>query len=86
MLVWFKKDITNPYYVCPKDLKFSHDKYLAKKKKIEAQISIQKRLEQIEKENAKYIADKKKYLNIEIKDNDLVITPIQTVHDFLYFR
>ena len=36
----------------------------------------------IEKENAKYIVDKKKYLDIEIKDNDLVITPIQSVHDF----
>ena len=82
MLVWFKKDITNPYYVCPKDLKFSHDRYLAKKKKIEAQISIQRRLELIEKENAKYIVDKKKYLDIEIKDNDLVITTIQSVHDF----
>jgi hypothetical protein len=82
ILIWFKKDITNPYYVCPKDLQFSHDRYLAKKKKIEAQISIQKRLEQIEIENAKYVSNKKKYLDIEIKDNDIVIIPIQTVHDF----
>jgi len=82
MLIYFKKDITNPYYACPTDLKLVHDKYLAKKKKIEAQLSLQARLEKIELENSKYIVLKKKYLDIEIKDDNITIIPIQSVHDF----
>lgn len=82
MLVYFKKDISNPYYACPSDLSYAHDKYLAKKKKVEAKKTLQERLKKIELENNKYIAEKKKYLDIEIKSNDIVITPIQSVHDF----
>ena len=44
LLRFFGKDLHNSKYVCPDNLKAEHDRYVAKKAKVDAQLEIEKQL------------------------------------------
>lgn len=97
MLLRLKKDIRNPVFVCPENLKEAHDKWMkiirAKDERIqrerlrEQQIWEQERLQRfkVDSENneAEYRKKKGKYLGIKIEANGITMSVIPTVADFL---
>ena len=97
MLQYLGKDLHNPVYVCPKDLKGMHDKMMklvdAKRKK-EAerlakikQISEERKaLKQLEREKAaikKYKSARKKFFGLNIAGQGIKIVVLQSVDEFM---
>lgn len=89
LLDYFYLDTHNAHYVCPRNLKEAHDKLVEKKRKIEAKI----RAEQERKERIEHMSRMKQdilsfiqriqpFLGIEIKDEDIVIRPLESVTQF----
>lgn len=86
LLDYFHLDTHNAHYVCPKNLKKEHDKLVEKKRKIEAKIRAeQERKERIERmfrmkqDILSFIRRIQPFLGMEIKDEDIVIRPLESV-------
>lgn len=89
MLVRFKKDIFNPKYICPEDLKKEHDFYNHKIQVIrdrELREAKRKRIEELKKTaleyNKKYIEMKGRYLDLSFTDGIINIVVLKDVDDF----
>lgn len=91
------KDLRNPHFVCPPDLKAAHDRYMEKRQVIlererEQQRILQeaerlererKKLEDMEKDKENYIRKKAVFFNLALTDGLLVIKVLQSVDEFL---
>ncbi len=83
LLLYFKKDLHSSHYVCPINLKESHDKLMERKRrKIEAQELAEKRLRIIEEEAA-YQRAKSKYFDLLISDDLITISVLKSVQEFI---
>ncbi|MFV0536793.1 MAG: PcfJ domain-containing protein [Dysgonomonas sp.] len=79
----FGKDLRNPKYVCPVNLKKEHDKYVEKKRRRDLKEKEERLRNQINEAEKKYKKNKKLYLGIAIIDKEITITPLQSVKEFL---
>lgn len=89
MLNYFKKDILNPFYACPKNLKKAHDEWMKKK-----QISDKKRqdirdakereerLKQLEENRKFYQETKANFLDLQFGSGDISVRVLKDVDEF----
>lgn len=96
LLEHFKMDIHNAKYVCPDDLQVEHDKLSNRKRKmeeaerkqrqrqaeLERQKQLKKKLENIQKNNNKYIRMKAKFFDIDFSDGTIHIQVLKSVQEF----
>lgn len=96
LLLHFKKDILNPIYVCPKNLKKEHDILLKKRKKQRADEEDQRRRLEAEKRKAEverrereivefqevYEASKRRFFDICMKTKKLTIVVLKSIEEF----
>lgn len=90
------KDLHNPHYICPTDLKAEHDKWLsAWNRKVERQREEERRqwearerereyqkLMQMDEKKEEYIKAKAPYLNIVLTDGLITLHVLQNVEEF----
>ena len=96
LLLHFGKDIRNPHFISPADLRTEHDRLVAKRNAIaereraerERQWERQrierehKRLERMEEDKATYLKDKANFLNLTFTDGLLLVHVLQDVDEF----
>lgn len=89
LLDYFHLDTHNAHYVCPKNLKAEHDRLLKRKEKLEAErrrrMLEEKKLEDMEKMKRnihKFMDHIRPFLDLEIRDSDLVIRPLENISQF----
>lgn len=89
LLDYFHLDTHNAHYVCPKNLKAAHDELLSRKQRIEAKERAEEdrkrrieRMIRIKADIASFIKRMQPFLNLEIKEDDIVIRPLQSVSQF----
>lgn len=89
LLRYFKKDLRNAKFVCPRNLKFEHDRLMKKKREIlrlqeieREQIQVIKRQENLEKAIIEYVERNKNYLDLEFKKGNITIKLLQSVEEF----
>jgi hypothetical protein len=83
MLDFFRKDLRSPFYVCPKNLKEAHDRYLRKKKEHERADKIKKLRDQIEKDQRNFLRQKGKFLSMCFTNGKITVKPLASVEEFL---
>lgn len=66
------KDTRNPIYVCPSNLKASHDKYVAKRK-----------VKEMADKGKSYKKDKAKFLGLKFENQNIQISVLQDIEDFV---
>lgn len=86
LLEYFKKDLHNPKFLCPDNLKEVHNKLMVKKKRITNELARRNREEQAEKRRqelemwrVKYPEIRKTFLDFSIKHKNIEITVIKSV-------
>lgn len=89
LLDYFHLDTHNAHYVCPKNLKAEHDRLLKRKEKLEAErrrrMLEEKKLQDLEKMKKnihKFMEHIRPFLDLEIRDSDLVIRPLENISQF----
>jgi hypothetical protein len=82
-LEFFGKDLRNSFYVCPENLKGSHDRYLKKKKQFDRQQKIEELKKKIAKEQKVFAKQKGKFFGLIISDGNIVVKPLESVEEFL---
>lgn len=83
LLKYFGKDANSPKYVYPIDLKYSHDKLVEKKRKVQLQMKIEEMRKTVKASEKKYQKAKKPFLGIQFSDGEIVVKVLQSVQDFL---
>lgn len=89
LLHMFNKDLRNPVFICPKDLKAEHNKYVQLRQEQER---VRREQDEIRQEKIKseglikdaelYIKRMNPYFDLRLTDNDLIIEPLKTVDEF----
>ncbi len=86
----FKKDLKNKLFVCPKNLKKEHDKYLllinkkrAKEQAERARIQAIKDAEMYAKDSQDYEKRIEPFKSLEIKGNKIKIVPLVSIEQFI---
>lgn len=77
------RDMRSPKYLCPKNLRKTHDEVMKLKQKLDAKISLEKQRDQAIKDEALYQKLKGKFLDIAFGDDLIQISVLQSVIDFL---
>jgi hypothetical protein len=82
-LRWFEKDLHNPKFICPTDLKQAHNVLMVKKNIIQAE---RQRLADIQKaidnEN-EYAKTKGKFFKLSFAKGDIAIQPLKSIAEFI---
>lgn len=79
LLRFFSKDLLNPKYVCPNNLKAEHDRYVAKKAKADAQLEIEK---QLAKEDS-FRESKAKFFGLIFSDGLINVRVLESVAEII---
>jgi len=79
LLRFFGKDLHNAKYVCPKDLKAEHDRYVAKKAKADARLELEKQLEK----EAEYRKAKERFFGLVFSDGLISVRVLESVKDII---
>lgn len=83
LLERFGKDILNPHYICPENLKKEHDRYVDKKRLLDRRRKYEEQRAQIEADQKQYEREKGKYFDVELGDKEIQIGVLRHVKDFL---
>lgn len=75
----FGKDTLNAHYVCPKDFKSEHQRYIKKEQKRIKEKKFKELIDKINQDNIKYLKNKKRFFNLELTTGELKIMPIKSV-------
>ncbi|MDA3853213.1 MAG: PcfJ domain-containing protein [Bacteroidales bacterium] len=78
LLAHYGKDLRNPKFICPKNIKRAHDTYLAMRDR-DREILKEKDIKQ---RTIDYVKEKKRFFGIMIKHKDIEIRPLMSVDDF----
>lgn len=81
-LVTLDKDILNPHYICPNNLREAHDVYLNKKRKFLKKKREREERELIQSYEKKYMEDKLAFIGLNITKGDLVVSVLNSVQEF----
>lgn len=77
------KDIHNPHYICPKDLKAAHDKWVALLSKKREKERLERKIKEAIESEETYKEHIKSFASLVIAGKGIVITPLQSVQEFI---
>jgi len=83
LLVFFNKDLRNPKYVCPSDLKLAHDRLVSKKRIIQKRKKLDEMRLEIDAAQLHYMAQKKMFFGLEFASKNITVKVIESVRDFM---
>ena len=82
MLKEFGKDIHNPEFVCPKDLKKEHQKLVDRKQRQIEREELKRLISKIEEADPVYRQDKEKYFGLKFSGGEIEIIVLNSVKEF----
>lgn len=83
LLRYFEKDLCCALHVCPVNLAEAHDRIMQKKRELLRKKKLKDLRLEIEKAQKKYAGDKKRFFGLLFKENELSISVIENVRDFM---
>ncbi|AXB57709.1 PcfJ domain-containing protein [Flavobacterium fluviale] len=83
LLRYFKKDLSCALYVCPVNLGEAHDHFVKKKRELLRKKKLQDLRLEIEKAQKRYASDKKRFFGLIFQKDELCISVIENVRDFM---
>ena len=89
LLRYFKKDLHNAVYVCPKNLKKEHDRLMIKKREIlrlqeieNEKLRVIRRQQKLEKAIVDYVDRWKNFFDLEFKKGNISISVLKSIDEF----
>lgn len=89
LLRYFKKDLHNAKYVCPKNLNLEHDRLMKKKRAIlrvqeqeRERLQTIKRQQKLEQAIIEYVERNKKFFDLEFSTGNISIKVLQSIEEF----
>ncbi len=83
LLDFFNKDLHNAHYVCPKNLKKAHDKFVLKKREFDRKIALERKKKKAIEDQKKFNELKSKYFGISFSDKKIQIKVLESVEEYV---
>jgi len=83
LLAYFRKDLFNPVYICPKNLKKAHDRLVFKKQQIIAKCNEESRKKKALKDQREFKKHISKFKGLIFSNSNFKVVVLETVDDFL---
>ena len=83
LLRFFNKDIRNAKFVCPKNLKREHDRYVEKKRIIQRRQEAEKKRQNIEKAQKEFEKKIRDFIGLQFSDGNITVKVLETVQEFM---
>jgi hypothetical protein len=83
LLKFFGKDLCSTKYICPANLHKEHDRYVAKKREIDRQQEVSKRIKKAVEEQKLYEKAKGKFFGIIFSEGPITIKVLETIEEFI---
>lgn len=83
LLRWFKMDLSIPANVCPENLTEEHDRLVERKRRIQRRLKIKELRSEIQQAQMIYEEQKKQFFGLEFTKENLSISVMESVQDFL---
>ena len=83
LLRYFRKDLTNAHYVCPKNLKAEHDRLMVLKWKKQDQLKAEEKRQKAAKDQSEFLLQKSKFFDIAFHEGGLNIIVLNNVEEFI---
>jgi len=83
LLSYFHKDLRNAHYVCPKDLKKSHDRLMNKKRAIQKKEDEERRKARAIENEAAFKVLKEKFMGLSFSDGLILIKVLESVQEYV---
>lgn len=79
----FDKDLLNPKYVCPEDLRSAHDRYGRKKREEDKRLALEEKRKKIFQQQAEYVKHKGQFFGLCFSNEDLNIKVLESIEEFI---
>lgn len=76
------KDIQSPKYICPANLKETHDRYVVKVRRIEEKKKRAEDIRKAQEREASFKEQKGKYFGIRINDGEIEVKVLESVEEY----
>ncbi len=76
------KDICNPKYICPQNLRAEHDYWMNRYNQMEQKRRSREQMQRAKQKEAEFYKEKSRYFGITITDKDLVISVLDSLEAF----
>jgi hypothetical protein len=83
LLKYFEKDLNNPFYICPEELKADHEMLSRRKQRIEKKLAMELRQKKIAESNVKFKKAKDRYFGISLTDGNISIVVLDDVNEYV---
>lgn len=83
LIEFFGKDLHNPKYVCPKNIKFEHDRLVKKKREMQKREELEAKRKKAAKWEQQFLQQKAHLLGIVINDDKLIIKTLDSVQEYM---
>ena len=83
LLRYFGKDVNNPIYICPKNLKAEHDKYVEKKKVCEARKQLEAQMKKALRDEARFKELKSIFFGVSFTDGHIQLKVLESIQEFI---
>jgi hypothetical protein len=81
LLIQRGKDVSNPHYACPSNLREAHDKLVRKSNEIRRRQATEKQRQDLEEAQVMYEKAKSKFFGIAFQDADLTVKVLETTEE-----
>lgn len=83
LLEFFDRDLNSPKFICPKDLKSEHDRYVKKKNEHDRRVRLKAQREKLANEEKAYREMKSPFFGIAFSKGDITIKVLESVKEFM---
>lgn len=77
------KDLRSPKYVCPKNFKKEHDRYVKKVREIDRKRSEAEKIRRARENEAQYLKDKQAFFGLCFVSGDITVKVLESVQEFV---
>lgn len=83
LLRYFKKDLRNAKFVCPKNLKKEHDRLVAKKRAIQKREKLEEQRRKVAEAEIHYQKMKAAFIGLQFTDGEITVKVLENVQEFM---
>lgn len=83
LLKFFGKDINNPKYICPDNLKTVHDRMMEKKRIVRERERLEQQRMKAQEDEQRFKELKQKFFGIAFTDGEIQVKVLESVNDFV---
>lgn len=83
LLRYFRKDLRNAKFVCPKNLKKEHDRLVAKKRAIQKREKLEEQRRKVAEAEILYQKMKAAFIGLQFTDGEITVKVLENVQEFM---